>query len=615
MPPAGPASPRAIAPALIGAAGAAAWAMRLVAQQTIDVVRARHLLPRWDLAAHLGHGWLDYHLLATGQVHRLAWDLWNQGYWPPGLSLFQVPFYLALGGELTSGLWSAAAAFVLTAATGAFIVLRLEGGHGLLSACLFVSLLISSPFLLAYASVTMTEMLGALAQLAALACYLAWRQRPDAARARAFAVALTALFFVKYNYFVLLAIPLALHEWLERTAGRTPGGRLASLRRSTRTVLSSPAGLLAVVYVTAVLLVMPTGGFRFEVFGQRVSVRSIGNSGHVVLYLLLLRVWYLHRRGRIDWQGLFASDTRARPLLIWFVVPVTAWLASPYPNHLRDFANLVVNRPLGDPAAGGGPGAYLDALRSVYFFRDWVLALVVAAFGIAAIRYRLQPPIMRLLILAVPLQFAAIALHQTRFPRFLLLTVVLLCLTSAAEAGRWFAGSRRARAAAGLLAVTALASALVAARRVVAEERFRTIAFENYTHSDPLRAALGSIRGELTGEDRLVVVGQNNVLSPALFAWELGPPSGAACYPFPVGGLMRLDPALATHVLLVAALDPDRSPLDPPNYNPARLREILDDVERGGLRLRREFALADLQVSLRLYARTAPPPRTVECRR
>jgi hypothetical protein len=78
---------------------------------------------------------------------------------------------------------------------------------------------------------------------------------------------------------------------------------------------------------------------------------------------------------------------------------------------------------------------------------------------------------------------------------------------------------------------------------------------------------------------------------------------------------MRLDPALATHVLLVAALDPDRSPLDPPNYNPARLREILDDVERGGLRLRREFALADLQVSLRLYARTAPPPRTVECRR
>ena len=42
--------------------------MRIVARHTIDVVGARHLLPRWDLATHLGHGWLDYHLLVTAQL-------------------------------------------------------------------------------------------------------------------------------------------------------------------------------------------------------------------------------------------------------------------------------------------------------------------------------------------------------------------------------------------------------------------------------------------------------------------------------------------------------------------------------------------------------------------
>jgi hypothetical protein len=351
------------------------------------------------------------------------------------------------------------------------------------------------------------------------------------------------------------------------------------------------------------------------VLGQRVSVRSIGNSGHVVLYILLLRLWYLHSRRRIDWQRLTAADTRIRPLLLWFLLPVTVWLASPYPNHIRDVANLVINRPLGQPTAGSGMSTYMDALGNAYFYSQWVLALVVVTFAMAVLRYREQPPLMRLLILAIPVQFAAIALHQTRFPRFLLLTVVLLCLAAASEAGRWFAGSRAARAAAGLLAPIVLASGVFAAGHVVTDERFRSVAFENYTNSEPLRAALDSIRRELTPDDRLLIVGQNNDLSPALFSWELGPPSGVACFPFPIGGVSRLDPALATRVLLLVPLDPRISPLDPQNYNPARLREILNEVDRDDLVLRREFPLPDMQVALRLYERTSPRTRTVECGR
>lgn len=70
----------------------------------------------------------------------------------------------------------------------------------------------------------------------------------------------------------------------------------------------------------------------------------------MVLYGLLAHLWHLHRRGRIDWARITSADLRIRPLLRWFVAPVTIWMAAPYPNHMKDFANLVFNRPMGEPS-------------------------------------------------------------------------------------------------------------------------------------------------------------------------------------------------------------------------------------------------------------------------
>jgi hypothetical protein len=126
---------RLVQPALlIAATAAAAYMMQFVTLHTIEIVRARHLLPQWDLATHLGHGWLDYQLLATGRIPGLIWDLWLQGYWPPGLSLYQVPFYLVLGGSMASGLWSTPGAFLLIALTGSALLWRQWSDGALLPA-------------------------------------------------------------------------------------------------------------------------------------------------------------------------------------------------------------------------------------------------------------------------------------------------------------------------------------------------------------------------------------------------------------------------------------------------------------------------------------------------
>lgn len=608
-------SPRRLplAALLAVAATVLAYGMRAVAQHTIEIVGARHLLPRWDLATHLGQGWLDYHLLVTGQIPRLLWDLWLQGYWPPVLSIYQVPFYLVLGGGMASGLWSALVAFGLVGLTGCALLSRQSRDGAALPASLFVALLMSSPFLLAYASVPMMEMVGALAQLVALLSYVRYRDRPTPRAARVLAVSLSVLFFTKYNYFFLLAAPLVLYEWLERTSGWGVARRVTGLWRWACRGLSAPTGALLACYVVGVMLIARTGGFDVRLFGQRISVHGIGNTGYVVLYLLLARLWYLHRRGRIDWAGLMSADPRSRPLLIWFAAPVTIWMASPYPNHIRDFFNLVFNRPLGEATVGAGIASYLDALRTSYFYSEWILAGVAAVFAIAAVRYRHQSPLMQVLILAVPLQFAVIALHHTRFPRFLLQTVVLLCLAASSEVGRWFAASGRGRLAAALLAPLVAMSGAVAVRDVVAQPRFTVVAFDNFTDSEPLRAAFGAIRAELNADERLAIVGESDALSPALFRWELGPPSGMPCFPFEVAGARGTDLALATRVLLIAPLGSDVAALDVPSHYFAHRDAVLEQAGRGELVFRREIPVSDMDVVFRLYDRASRPHADAPC--
>jgi hypothetical protein len=598
---------------LLAAVGLVSYVAHLVARHSIAVVAARRLLPRWDLATHLELGWFDYHFLITGRVDRLLWDLWLQGYWPPVHSIYQIPFYVVGGGRMTAGLWSSLAAFVLVGAVGCVVLLRESRSNGLLAASVFLALLISSPYLLAYASVTMTETLGALMQLVVVLCYVRYRQEPNPRSARLFVVSLTVLFFTKYNYFFLLVVPLVVHEWLERTSGESIATRVASVGRWSLRLLLSPLGVLLVLYFAGLLIVFRTGGFDFHVLGRRISVHTIGNTGHVVLYVLLVRLWYLNRRGGMNWNRLALLDLRARPFLVWFVLPVTVWLAAPYPNHIRDFANLVFNRPLGESTVSAGISTYLDVLRTSYFYSQWVLVAAFAAFCLAASRYRRQPSWMQWLLVAVPLQFAAIAVHQTRFPRFLLLTVVLLCLVAACETGAWFSRTRGWTIAGAVLAVAVTVAGVAAAKAAVTQSRFTDVAFENYTDSAALRSALDSIRSELTADDRLAIVGEGNELSPALLRWELGPPSGVACSPFQIGGAARLDPALATRILVMDPLDSGPGALDVTSYYLAQRRTVLERTDRGEFALAREIRLDDLHVVLRLYNRTSRPERLVSC--
>ena len=148
---------------------------------------------------------------------------------------------------------------------------------------------------------------------------------------------------------------------------------------------------------------------------------------------------------------------------------------------------------------------------------------------------------------------------------------------------------------------------------VLRQERFREIAFENYTESATLRTALDTIRAELRQEDRLAIVGQSNELSPALFRWELGPPSGLPCSPSEIGGARGTDLSRATKVLLLTPAGSEPAALDITSYYLAQRQAVLDRADRGELRMRRELPVPDRHLAIRLYDRTTAPGEIAAC--
>jgi hypothetical protein len=574
----------------------------LVAGVTIASLSWRPLLPRWDHAGHLLAGWTDAYYVTTLQPVRLLWDLWGQGYWPPGHALFQLPFFALGGGHAAAGPLSSLTAFVLLGLTAAATVVIDRPRRPWPAAALVVLFVATSPFVLAYASVAMMEMLGLLVHAVALLGYVWYDRRRSPAAARGFALSLTAVFFVKYNYLVLLAVPLLAHEYLQRTSGLSGAARLQQLRGFVRSLVAEPIVVFVGVYLCAAVAIELTGGFAFDLGGRRVAVRTIGYSAHPVLYAVLLRLWYLQRHGRLDWHRLVARDPRIRPLLVYFVLPVTVWLASPYPNHIKDVVNLLINTPLGPPTAALGLRAYLDAIAIDYFAASWLLTLALVGLVAAIATWRSQTSLMRLCVLAAIVEFAMVAAHPTRDPRFLATALLPLWLASSGGLGAWIERAGRAASIAAAVVVVGVVVAL--SRAVVAGAPFQRLAFEHYVESGELREALADL-GRLTASHEVAVLGRSDALSPALFRWYLGPPAGHAAFPVEVyrvadePWLDRVD-----MVVLAAPLD-DRTGPDELRGPHARHTAWLEPrLRRGALVEEHQWEIRDLGARLILFRRS-----------
>jgi hypothetical protein len=311
---------------------------------------------------------------------------------------------------------------VAYAAAGVFAFLTARRMAGAAAGVVAAAFTLASPALRAFATDVMLESPGACLTLAAL--YAAVRVRQDGRPAdwRWLAAALSGLFFLKYNYWLLVVVALAAEAaachgrgWLAGVAA-PPGLNRAWLVRQ----LGHPLNLIALALLAACVWVRCTGGGDVRMFGRTLVMRSNLNLATFAYWVLLARVGPWYWRVARPWVK---RDPRWSAIVNGHVLPLAVWLA--WPQKLA--CCLWVLNPADNvgefPAAGAWSGAqfYLRALTDDYHANPGTLMLGLAlmALGLAAgVRGRLRPGwtvVVALLLLAAVLTVR----HPNRKSRFL----------------------------------------------------------------------------------------------------------------------------------------------------------------------------------------------------
>jgi hypothetical protein len=539
---------------LVGAALSLAYALHALARRDGGV-------PLWDEAAQGFAGLRVAEAIRHLRPLELLRALNEQVVWPPLQSVLAAPFFLALGAGFDTPARAAVAMFVglaiaalwagmsigargtVAPATGARPPRHVEASAWAGGTLAAAAMLVSPP-VRGFGSLGMLETPGALLVLLAFVfAGVDVEGRSGRRFGRLAGIATGALFLLKYNYALLWIAPLAIVEW-SRLPADVHGAwraRLAAWLAAGR--WRRPLPLAIGAWALLLVGVALTGGFAFEAYGRRVSMRSWGNPGYGLLVACTawaLVAWAKHRaRWRARWHEL---PERTRALIAWAGVPILVWLLIPYPNRVKALAGFVANRATGpSPFSVDGLLYYPRAFANDYA-PDPVAGWVVLALALAPPR-RGASVAARLAWWSLIIGLAATWLHRYHDPRFLFTVapfVWLNAVRTAMDVLSWV--MQRARPATAAAVWVALAAGAAAAALAVSwpvpvpaglgaslEARAGAI-HRAYRAPAAVVPALDAVLDHTAlapgGPRPAVLLGYSNALSPGLLSWRLAQRSG-----------------------------------------------------------------------------------------
>lgn len=324
----------------------------------------RHL---WDSSTHdrNAHYLFALRLVADiqqGRLFRLVYDLYTASIWPPLHGILAAAAMLLGGRDYRIAVLPNLIAWVGMVVLAFLAARRAAPRGGTLAGFVAVLFLVASPAHRVYATDVMLESLGACLTLAVLYAYLVAVQSasPSLWVGRWLALALTALFLHKYNYWMLCVFTIVLTELARRpldywktacdTIGRVEWP--AFLRAQVRSPLNY--ALAAVVLLVATINL--SGVERIALFGCDMAVKpphALVTLAYVLLFARLAKWWW--HSGRVEIRRF---DLRFQQLVYWHIAPVALWFLQP--KHISNFLWFV------SPANSGGAEhktSLLDGLR------------------------------------------------------------------------------------------------------------------------------------------------------------------------------------------------------------------------------------------------------------
>jgi hypothetical protein len=376
--------------------------------------------------------------LRNGDLVHLARDIERMRIWGPTFPLI-TGVVLALGGaDYRLAALTSMAAWVGAAFFAFLVAKRVAPRGGDFAGAIAAVLIMASPAFHAFATDIMLEGPGACLSLIVVHAYLRARQQPSRAAYRWFAVAMTALFLLKCNYWLLALFALVATEAC-RWIGLLVGGRgscraeqdgsaefspspirtlgsidrgfvrswcIAQLRHPLNWLLLIPLGLL--------ILFAVRGPFTLP-FGLRIrSADTLADVAYWIAFLRLFMAWL--RLGR-SW--LCERSTWAVTIADWHLWPTAAWFL--LPKRIGLFV-WYLTRNHGPGEGDGFVGrivAYAQALATDYVPGVAILVLVVVLTAVTFLLARRLRPGAAFLLWFIVVSAGLTALQSTCRSRFL----------------------------------------------------------------------------------------------------------------------------------------------------------------------------------------------------
>lgn len=363
--------------------------------------------------------------LRAGDPIHLARDVERMRVWGP-LHPIVTGLVLAVGGiDDRVAVLPALAAWVAAAWFAFLAARRIAPRGGDLAGLAAALLVLASPAYQAFAIDIMLEGPGACLSVAFLYAYARARQEPSAANYRWFALSLSGLFFLKYNYWLLALFALGGQAILThgpsfprvafRAVRQIPRSAVrAWVVAQLRHPLTYPlVGVVAVLVAFAV-----RGPLDFQLGGRPVAMKRPDTVALIAVALMVLRIlpWWMRSgsarvRSLSPWAGAVIT-WHAWPVVVWFLLP----------SRAANFVwYLTRDHGVGEGGASfvGRTGAYIRTLAVDY--HDGMPALIVVGVLTAcafALGRRLRPG-GTLVLMFVAVSVALTLLQPTGRGRFL----------------------------------------------------------------------------------------------------------------------------------------------------------------------------------------------------
>lgn len=252
---------------------------------------------------------------------------------------------------------------------------------------------LASPAYRAFSTDIMLECLGATLSLAVLLRYLIAVQDDAPNAGRWLGIALSSIFFLKYNYWLLVFAGVMLGEFC-----RTPASYLATANRYARALadrelwlaqLRRPMTYVILALLAAIVFIAAFRDQPVEILGRTHVFRSAENVVTATYGLLFLRFWRWYRReGRLEvatWDMRWQQAFRWHGLVVawYFLWPKRlsyfVWFLSPFNNGTQRAASSGFLH---------GLPTYLQGLRDEYHAAAWMLTLTLMLAGVALLLWR-----------------------------------------------------------------------------------------------------------------------------------------------------------------------------------------------------------------------------------